>query len=183
VLGIALRKAQDLRSTHLYQEFIEDFSGVAAWSARERPRLDKLQRRAGWPWLVRAARKWERRGSMIEEGSSAPWDAPLRTLDVDAWQLVALTSVEVMVDEGLALHNCIARMTERCQRGLALVYSVRRHSDGGRVAAIELSRSEDLGAWTVRQVKGPANRPVPKGIWRAAFGLANACNARRACQV
>lgn len=176
ILGIALRKAQQLRGSHYYQEFIEDLSGVADWGARERPRLDKLQRRAGWPWLVRAAREWEKRESMIDGTNPNPWDAPLQVFDSGAWQLVALTSVEAMADEGLALHNCVARMIGECQLGRTLVYSVRRRSDGMRVGAIKLSHYEKSGAWAVGQVRGPANRPVPRGVWRAAMRLVNACN-------
>jgi hypothetical protein len=84
-----------------------------------------------------------------------------------------------MVDEGLALHNCLARMIGECQLGLTLVYSVRRRMDGRRAGAIGLSRCETPGFWGVGQVRGPANRPAPREIWRAAIKLAIACNGKR----
>lgn len=149
---------------------------IANWISAARPEFDKMQRRAGWSWLVRSAARWEQ--SRVDAAPSRRWPVPLHRHVAGATVCELLDSALALQLEAQAMHHCIADFAGECERGDAVVASIREASrPDGRVATALLRRSEDR--WRVEQVRGVANVDPDRRAVHAAQELAAAINSLR----
>ncbi len=85
-----------------------DIALALEWGSAEQPRLDKLQRRAGWAWVRRQSLTWERRWRLAQIEGPANWPAPLPSHSVSGFHARAIAGIGDLIDTGLAFCNCIA---------------------------------------------------------------------------
>lgn len=153
------------------QELIADVDLVLRWVVAEgrNIELDERQRRAGWRWLVRQARRWdgERRGRSTLDPQ--PWPVPFDRQAIDGWEFIALDSEVRLWEEGQAMRHCALDYADHCRESTTLMVSLRR--DGRRLATIELQAQPGVG-WRVGEVRGFANVKVKSTTFQAAIALA-----------
>jgi hypothetical protein len=176
VAGICLREARRVRGTAAERLLWEDLRLVLQWAARERPRLCKLQRRAGWPWLLRQAAASERRRLLLEVEGPRTWPFALGEVVSGEFRATPVDSVEGLVDEGMAFHNCIAGYVGMCQRSEARIFAVRQQPSGKRIGVIRLDHQPFADGWGLQNVLGIANAPVGGPLWAFACDLAERYN-------
>nr|MCU0769723.1 PcfJ domain-containing protein [Burkholderiaceae bacterium] len=157
-------------------EPVDDLPQVLEWLGTERPQLDKLQRRAGWPWLVARAREWMALRRREIEAQAQSWSTPFARMPIGAYDMVALQSVRDLWDEARAMHHCVDGFVDRCAAGDTLVVSVRSADEGGRRVATALYERQGQ-RWKLAQVRGVANRCPPREVETAAMFLAGMLNA------
>jgi hypothetical protein len=129
---------------------------VMDWVWSEMPCMDANQRRAGWPWALKAARLFEEWGGLTARCSAHRWSSPLARYERDGRVAVALDSAIDLREEGRALRHCIASYAGECAAGECLVYSV-RDSSRRRLATVLLRSSGTPGVWGFETVRGFAN--------------------------
>jgi hypothetical protein len=168
VVRVCLAAARRARGTAGEAFLGEDLRLVFEWAAREAPVLDKLQRRAGWAWLLRRAMERERRRLLLEVEGPRSWPCALAELTAGAFRASALETVESLVDEGIAFHNCIARYARLCQEGWVRLFAVRDRASGRRLAVLRIDHQPFAEGWVVRDVLGVANAPVGRALRRFA---------------
>lgn len=182
VLAAFLREGQRVAGTLEAAVWVEDAPIVLEWAYTERPELDKLQRRAGWPWLMRQARAWDRRRLLLSHKGPREWPCTLPRYEADGYCSTAIGTLEALVDEGAAFHNCLGTMAGECQRGYAQFFAVRCSQTGARVAVAAVAWHSERQAWLLGNLKGPANTEVPPQV--REFGkLLAAEYARRAAHL
>lgn len=133
---------------------------VFEWVRAVQPQPDKLQRRAGWGWLVRKARAWNRRQTLLRHTGAREWPSVLEHFEADGLRASAIRTLEELIDEGTAFHNCLGRLAAECQSGEATFFVVRRTRTNERIAVAAVAWHDRLGAWILGNVKGPANSEV-----------------------
>jgi hypothetical protein len=79
---------------------------------------------------------------------------------MDTWlngdvEIVPITSVQELINEGLKMHNCVVSRLSRIVRGGSYIY---RATIGGRRFTVEIVRRD--AAWTLGEVAGFAHDPV-----------------------
>jgi hypothetical protein len=134
--------------------------------------LDTLQRGAGWGWLVKVGLARERRHLLLSADGPREWPCALETFKYGDYRATALLSVEAMVDEGAAFHNCLGTLVEDCQEGRTRYFVVRRVRSGERVAVVAISWVDRSRCWALTDVKGIANTKVPFAVLEFAILLA-----------
>jgi hypothetical protein len=158
----------------------EDLRLAFLWAEAEQPRLDKLQRRAGWPWLVRHAFEGERRRLLLEVKRPRTWSSALGEVASGGLRATPVDSAEGLIDEGMAFHNCIASYILECQRSRQRIFAVRERQCGRRVAVIRIDYDGTAGRWVLNDVLGIANAPVCDQVRVFAAELARTYNERMA---
>ncbi|MCI1192597.1 PcfJ domain-containing protein [Calidifontimicrobium sp. SYSU G02091] len=153
-----------------------DLPDVLEWLATERPQLDKLQRRAGWPWLVARTCEWLALRRNEIDAEALTWDTPFDEAIVGDFVCRSLKSVRDLWDEARAMHHCADGYAARCAAGDVLVVSVRAGSDPGRRVATALFVRRS-GRWETDQVRSAANRCPPRDAEAAVVRLGGLLNA------
>jgi hypothetical protein len=170
VLGGILRFAHKVQGTPAHVPFLAEARLVLHWVRSELPELDKLQRRAGWPWLINRAQAWQKRR---EAALAAPrWRSALGEWSDGPYRAVPLDTVESMLDEAAAMRNCLAECIEHCQVGEERYFSVRALETGRRLAVVQLVFDRNAKFWRPGQVKGTCNKDVSATILAVAARLA-----------
>lgn len=159
---IVCNEAFDLRgNAKAYQEL---FDSVPRWAWLVRKYAfhpDKNQLRRGCSWLRGAVQFHQD----LEDGEDNR-NAPAWALWVQAAQwctggkllVVPLLTPSALVAEGRALHNCADNYISRCQRGNAILFSIRDKFTGRRHALVSTIRRGRH--WAFDQIAGPCNEPV-----------------------
>jgi len=178
VLAGFLAEAASLRGTLQALFWEEDARLVLGWASAARPALDKRQRRAGWRWLLRAARAWERRQILLEAEGPRAWASPLEALEGEGLRARVIGSLEELVEEGGAFHNCLATLYESCQDGTSRYFVLRSAAGGKRVAVAELRWRGEREGWALGQVRGPANSEPGADVHEFAACLERAYRER-----
>jgi len=174
VVRICLLQARRARGTCAERFLGEDLRLVFLWAARESPRLDKLQRRSGWAWLLRQALAAERRRMLLEVDGPRAWQFALGEVVSGEYRATPVDSVEGLVDEGMAFHNCIADYAKECQQGWVRIFVVR--VGGRRVGVVRLDHQPFAEGWGLQNVLGIANAPVENALRAFASDLAERYN-------
>ena len=138
--------------------------------------MDERQRSAGWPWLVRTARRWCKRALLQVRSADWSWPVLVERLDVGGLQWIGLGSQLELWDEGLAMHHCADMYWESCAHGESLVFSLRDEARRIATARLELVRGE----WQLAEVAGPANLSVSGSTRALLEPLLAAVRARQA---
>lgn len=129
------------------------------------PTVDKNQRRAGWPWLLRHWKAWEMEEQEKAKAEGLEWDSLVPPFGHGPYWVIPLYSGPELVEEGIAMRNCMPDLTDDCVAGDVRLFSVRGRSTGRRVACIGILRNHDAHSWQVFDVKGFANSPVGGAAW------------------
>lgn len=157
--------------------FLKEFAAIAHWAIFEQPELDANQRKAGWDWVNR---QWQ--VSQVElaaraSSGNASWVSLVGEMTAGGLVAVPLTTERQLVDEGLAMRNCLATYTEWCVNDEVRLFSIRRGESGKRVADVSIV-PEKNGEWVVSDIKGYTNtssRPEVENLaWRLADAYAQA---------
>ncbi|MFK7964741.1 MAG: hypothetical protein AB8C46_12325 [Burkholderiaceae bacterium] len=162
---------------------LDELDLVIRWAMDEHiAQLDKRQRQAGWPWLLKQARQWQKREQFRLKASKQRWQAPITAVSIDQLTFEALLTELSLWDEALALRHCADVYGHRCRDGAYLIYSVRLPATlasaqaDKRLATLALSR---LGPkWRLDQLVGPANTGVSDAIEQAALTLIKLLNTQ-----
>lgn len=162
----ALREADRLRGAPEMRGFLEELRVVGTWPGAE---PERGQRRAGWRWLVRRALETQARASGSVAAPLA-WHSAIGAHPAGGYRLVPLESAAALVEEALAMHNCLASFAGDCRRGKTRFFSVREPGGRRRVATIGLVVLE--GRWAVLDAKGPVNAEAPADVLELAARLA-----------
>lgn len=171
LFGHAARVCVDVRPAP-----VDDLPHVLEWLAEERPQLDKLQRRAGWLWLVGRAREWMALRRLEIEAEAVSWSTPFVRMPMGAYEMVALRSVRELWDEARAMHHCVDGYAARCAAGDVLVVAVRSGSNPDRRVATALFERKS-GRWELDQVRSVANRCPPPDAEAAVVWFCGVLNA------
>ena len=134
-----------------------------AWLVREfglRP--DHNQRRRAAAWLREVAQIQEQFAKLDDRPTWALWLQPVPWGEVAGVRVVPLLSPSALLQESIALRNCADSYTAHCQRETHVLLSLREHVTDRRVALACLERRGNY--WTLGQVAGPCNRPVPAWV-------------------
>lgn len=152
-----------------------EFEDVYDWLEWEEPALDANQARAGWAWMLREHRRWEERERQraLRERENLRWPVPVREFVFEGWRVTALADSYELWEEGQAMRHCARTYAAHCQRGVAILFSI-RDAEGRRVATGGIDRRE--GAWRAGSVRLFGNRPAGPDLWRVARAFAEACN-------
>ena len=142
-----------------------------AWLVREFAlKPDKNQRRKGLVWLCEVAQAHEHLAKQDDVPAWASWLQSARWDEVPRVKVVPLLSPNALLQEAIALHNCVDSYTSRCQQETHLLFSLRDCRTGKRVALMCVERRGST--WMLGQVAGPCNRPVPGWVRQVAVQVA-----------
>lgn len=153
---------------------LDELDLVLRWErdSKDWPRVDKHQRRAGWPWLVRQARRWNEARLQALNLDPEKWPVPFVTLQWEHLTVVALADELALWEEGRAMYHCANTLADSCRNHQQLILSVRR--EGRRLCTLGL-RWKD-GGWQFWQATGRANMKVAPGTMKALLGLVEHMN-------
>jgi hypothetical protein len=172
IVGLVLRTSRTAMECGHYCGFLGEAADVLAWADAEKPELDDRQRQAGWRWAARQAIEWRRRkGKYLVPGEQS-WHSAIGAFSSPPHLIVPLENVEAMVDEGLAMRNCLAECIPDCQAAIARFFSIRDAASGARVAVFEVHLDKAGERWVLGEVKGPRNTGVPEAIRQKAAAVA-----------
>jgi hypothetical protein len=126
---------------------------------------DKNQRRKKIAWLCEAAQACEDMAPLDDAPVWALWLQSARWDEVPRVEVVPLLSPDALLQEAIALHNCVDSYTSCCQEETHVLLSLRDRRTGKRVALACVERRDN---WVLGQVAGPCNRPMPVPVRRVA---------------
>jgi len=151
------------------REMLAELSLVLRWERDSAavPAPDKLQRRAGWPWLLRRATDWHEQQAQRLQLNPARWAVPFDRLPWHDLEVVALADELALWEEAHAMQHCANSLADGCRKGEHLILSVRR--GGRRLCTLGLNRLN--GAWVHWQAVGRANAELAPGLARSLQGL------------
>lgn len=153
--------------------FLREFTAAAHWAIYEKPAPDSNQRKAGWVWVKRQWKTWQAEQDARAAAGEIVWTSLIG--EVLAGDLVAvplITEIQ-LVDEGLAMRNCLATYTEWCLNGDVRLFSIRRVDSGKRIADLSIV-PEEGGTWVVSDIKGYANTMSSAQLESFAWWIADA---------
>jgi hypothetical protein len=146
------------------QAALPDLDLVLEWvEVTKAPALDKMQRRAGWSWLVKQARDWAAQRVAEIELAGKSWPVPSEPVECGPYVVTILPNAMSLWVEARAMRHCADQFTLGCLSGTTLVVSLSRISDESRrvaTARYDLINSR----WTLRQVRGFANAEPETGV-------------------
>lgn len=150
-------------------EMLAELSLVLRWErdAATVPAPDKLQRRAGWAWLLRRAMAWHDEQAQRLQLNPTRWAVPFESLQWHDLQVMALVDELALWEEAHAMQHCANRLADECRKGEHLVLSVRQ--EGRRLCTLGLTRKSD--AWVFWQAVGRANTVLAPGLAKSLQGL------------
>lgn len=167
------RRSPDQRARFVASELLL----VLNWVWDDMPYLDRLQRRAGWPRVIRAARIWAAGQAVKARHSAHTWPIPCPVLTLDGLTAIGLGSPYEVWKEAQALRHCAMSYVSACIDQKAVIYSI-RSTTGARVATAALARADGFASWELLCVRGFANSIAQNPIERFARLLTVAVNAR-----
>lgn len=131
--------------------------------------LKEWIRGAGLLSLLAASERawWERRTKTVE----TRW-MPLTTECQSFQGLIAheLSNSQALIEEGIAMHHCIASYASLCASGDAFIFSLRNIDDGKRLSTLHIGLSESREL-TICEHRGFANRDPDQECLEAANEL------------
>jgi len=159
----AVRAAAAALAAGRWAAFTDELDAVDDWFNIERPALDKLQRRRGWPWLVRKARAWaemRRRQELARE----PLIPELPPLEIGDYVFTAARTPFDLWNAGRLLRNCLGGFDRGQGHSWHLVVLATRRADARLRAAVTLYEPSGGGPLTVHHALGFANGPCPREV-------------------
>jgi hypothetical protein len=170
VLNVALREADRRRYDAQLDDFVFEFVGVGYYASATKIVPDRNQKAAGWPWLLKRWRAWEAEQQAIAEVGDRRWSLRIQPFRFGAWKFVPIGTSAELVQESLAMRNCLWGFVDSVDEGLLEVLSVRDAITGKRVACMAFEFHDD-GEVLVNDVKAFANTPPPPLLDRVSHVL------------
>jgi hypothetical protein len=178
IFQIAFKEASRLSQADVTDAFIENFMLVCRWAVEEYPQLDRQQRKAGWPWVLKQAREWDKKKIYLACHADAEWVCPVPMIEYEQYVIYALGNAEVLVDEALAMRHCAEDYIEAIEDGEYRLFSVRKRKTMEAVATLSLSFNPPVGLfWLVHQIKGFANQPLEPQLYELGLHIMRLHNA------
>ncbi len=177
VLLAAFREASRLPLTEVSRQFINNFLLVCQWATEVQPRMDRAQRKAGWPWLLKQARAWEKKKLLLSCHADASWVCPVPFIEHDGYVIHALGNPEALVDEAYAMCHCADDYIDVIGDGEYRLFSARNAATMERVATLSLRFCPDGQIWIVDQIKGFANQPLESQLYELGLHVMRLHNA------
>jgi hypothetical protein len=143
------------------------------WLRQEKPGFDKNQLRAGWKFWVETYTAWvENRTEFAPE-----WKRLINIGDIEVGPYVAIPIVctQELIEEGEAMHHCVANYEDACRDGEYLILSIRERATWKRSATMSIGLRGKI--WAIDQVRSYANKPAALPVRRAATAVADRVNA------
>jgi len=194
VIRSFIREARRSRSLGLLNRELRDFTDYLIACSRDIAQMDANQLSVPWRVWQRRSAEWHRNvgnGYARMKRENLTWESALTAVKKDGYEAIALTSTEVLTEEGVEMHHCVAGYDVRCiGQGLsfytmgipeptgqvyARIFSIRKK--GKRVATLELSvmseKGTDFRSVKVAQVRGPCNATPSDAIQAFASHVAS----------
>lgn len=161
VIRAALYEADRKRRDCDLVNFTETILGVCWWAEDPYLELDKNQVRAGWSWMVKQWQIAEEEKAIAASGNAVHWATRLTGFWIGQWLVLPISSSHELLQEAMAMRNCLADFQSNCEAGDVEIYSVRDAVTRKRKACIGISF--DVGSSPyIFDVRGFANTP-PSG--------------------
>lgn len=151
----------------------EEFMPVLWWLRQDRPSFDKNQLRAGWSFWVDSYT--QRADAHIDSDDGWQCLVELNNIEHGPYVAVPILGTTALIEEGEAMHHCVANFEVDCRGGEYLVLSLRERATWKRAATLGLQLGRN--GWFVDQLKGYANHPAPLALRRMASHVADRVNA------
>lgn len=147
-----------------------ELEAMLEWLAtRDRGPLDKLQRRAGWPWLIENTHDWRALCEAEIAAEAATWTVPFDVVASGRYEMRMIASVADLWSEARAMHHCAHLLASTCASGQTIIASVREHHTHRRVATARIERTAT--SWQCTQIRGFANGDPEPGAMVAVNAL------------
>jgi hypothetical protein len=154
--------------------FIRDeFMPILWWLRQDRPSFDKNQLRGGWTFW--ADSYTQRTDARIDSDDGWECLVELHNIEHGPYVAVPILGVAALIEEGEAMHHCVANFEADCRGGEYLVLSIRERATWKRAATLGLQLGRN--GWFIDQLKGYANQPAPLALRRMASHVADRVNA------
>jgi hypothetical protein len=167
VMRAALHEADRERRNCDLVNFAETFLGVFWWAEDPHLELDKNQVKAGWPWMVKQWEIAERGKAIAESDNAVHWTTRLTGFWIGQWLVLPISSSLELLQEAMAMRNCLADFQPNCEAGEVEIYSVRDAVTRKRKACIGI-RFDMAGSPHIFDVRGFANTPPSGDIQHVA---------------
>lgn len=165
LLSAGLARARESIAQGRFPEFIDDewLPVLSGYTYEDPYRLSSRLRR--WPAAVHRALDASKLALAKRRSTKeAPWPVPMEHFVQDGLEAHFLRSEGEVVAEGIAMRHCAAALAGECREGKLLLASIREQASGHRVATVGFRRSKPWHPWSLEDVKGFANRTVPKAV-------------------
>lgn len=169
-----LKAAEAAREPSQQGALRSELSGCLDWLLDARPSPDANQQHAGWPWILEQARAHR---NARELALSAPWLVPVAEMPWGPYRVVAIRCAADLAAEAEAMKNCLANYEEACRSGDIVVFSIREHSTGARIACFAAERCADGGRWELVEIAGKMNAAVDEAGERVAHAMVAKLNS------
>jgi hypothetical protein len=116
----------------------EEWLPVIAWLVEAAPRILRNQCEQGWECILRAKSRWAMQE--LAKHARPEWRAYPTPLAFPKFEVLELDSKAKLAVEGVEMAHCVASYADHCAEGRTRVFSVRRKSDGQRVATVACGR-------------------------------------------
>jgi hypothetical protein len=171
VLNMALREANRLRESPHLARFLGEFMSVCQWSTAECPAIGKG---TAWKTLVPRARDWE--NLLRAETENSAWRCAMERWTHGRYAVHALDNAMSLVEEAIAMRNCVAIYVAECESGELRLFSLRSIAKDKRLATFSLEAGPD--GWRLHAIKGFANAPAPAALVALARTFAEEYTSR-----
>lgn len=167
VMRTALHEAGRRRQDCDLADFAETFLGVCWWAEEPYLELDKNQMKAGWSWMVKQWQIAEEEKTIAASGNAVHWATRLTGFWLGQWLVLPISSSHELLQEAMAMRNCLADLQPNCEAGEVEIYSVRDAVTRKRKACIGI-RFDTTGSPHIFDVRGFANTPPSGDIQHVA---------------
>jgi hypothetical protein len=159
-----------------FAQYVGQAVDVLHWAMETELVLSPQQARAGWKWLRRRWLAWCARRAREANVGGVSWISCLPRAAIGRFEVVPIESGTGLIDEAIAMHNCVDDYVAKCKSGDTRVFSVRHAGSGRRVATLGIISIGDL--WLPYQVKRSANRPASRELEQLMTQVAQAYTER-----
>lgn len=164
-LRAGLLEADRRRHAGTVADFLDEFLSVLLATDEMDMTLDANQAKAGWRWWVRQRDVTNEFKRLVARSRGQYWPMLVQRFESAGLTVVPLATAVDLIEEGLALHNCLVTSAVECLAGRLQVYSVRDAQTTKRLGCIGF-RFRD-GDVSLPEVKGFANLPPNDALLRA----------------
>lgn len=154
------------------QAILEGLAAVLNWLDLAGAAGACQQQHLSWQWLMRRAKEWEEKRAALANQGDGRWPVPTLPESIGEFDVRMIRSPAELLDEGRAMRHCIFDFLARCEAGTNLVASIRKKSDGRRVATVMFIATGT--GWRLSQAVGFANRTPSPSVTSAIGSLATA---------